>query len=99
MVSYVTYSISYHVTLIVALGSRLNAMQVECGRDTYGSPSLVDCRMLLESFANYVDVDIRIFDEEQLRRDKSGSWPGLVNILGTDHVDSAVQLPRFYTLS
>ena len=93
------HNISFYITPFFFLGIKLQAMQTECGQDTYGSPSLIDCRLLLESFANYIDVEIRVFDEEQLRRDKSGSWPGIVDVVGLDHVDSIVQLPRFYTLS
>ncbi|KAL2037253.1 hypothetical protein N7G274_009942 [Stereocaulon virgatum] len=68
-----------------------------CGWETYGTPDIRDCRPLLDSFANYQDNSIRFFDEEQLRADKSGSWPGATSILGPVQLAQAVQVPRYYT--
>ena len=70
-----------------------------CGRQTYGSPNLVDCHPLLESFAFHLDNSLRVFDEEQMRADQKGSWPGVVGIVGAAHLDRVVQVPRFYSLS
>ena len=91
--------------LRVSLNSPLSANlqqfngEYHCGRQTYGSPDIVDCHPLLESFANYQDNVQRVFDEEQMRADGKGSWPGLIGIVGADHLNQAVQVPRYYTLS
>ena len=76
-----------------------NQMLAECGHQTYGSPQLEDCHSLLESFANHLDTKIRVFDEEQQRTTEDGSWPGLLDITGAAHLDDAVQLPRYFSLS
>ena len=91
--------------LRVSLNSPLSANlqqfdgEYHCGRQTYGSPDIVDCHPLLESFANYQDNVQRVFDEEQMRADGNGSWPGLIGIVGALHLNQAVQMPRYYTLS
>lgn len=85
------------VTVVGAPQSDKN--EYYCGWETYGSPRIQDCRPLLESFANYQDNSIRFFDEEQLRADKSGSWPGATSILGPMQLSQAIQVPRYYTLS
>ena len=76
-----------------------NAQDFYCGRQTYGLPDITDCHPLLESFANYKDNILRVFDEEQMRADQKGSWPGVVGIVGQAHLDKAVQVPRYYSLS
>ena len=76
-----------------------DAGEYYCGRETYGSPNIVDCHPLLESFANYQDNVLRVFDEEQMRVDGQGSWPGLIGTVGAAHLNGVVQVPRFYTLS
>jgi len=68
-----------------------------CGRSTYGSPSVEECRVLQTSFANHEDTGIRVFDEEQQRISKDGSWPGMEDIVGAAHLDLVVQLPKVYT--
>ncbi len=83
----------------VSLGSQNIAWDCFCGRQTYGLPNIVDCHPLLESFANHQDNFLRIFDEEELRVDQKGSWPGVVGIVGAAHLDRVVQVPRYYTLS
>ena len=85
------------VTVVGAPQSDKN--EYYCGWETYGSPRIQDCRPLLESFANYQDNSIRFFDEEQLRADKSGSWPGATSILGPMQLSQAMQVPRYYTSS
>ena len=70
-----------------------------CGRQTYGLPDIVDCHPLLESLAYYKDNSLRVFDEEQLRVDQQGSWPGVIGTVGAAHLDRVVQVPRFYSLS
>lgn len=71
--------------------------QYYCGRGTYGSPRIKDCKPLLESFAQFNDYGIRVFDEEQLRADTKGSWPGCAHKIGSAQLARAVQIPRFYT--
>ena len=83
----------------VFVSSQDNAEEYHCGRQTYGSPNIVDCHPLLESFANHQDNVHRVFDEEQMRVDEKGSWPGVIGIVGTAHLSWIVQVPRFYTLS
>ena len=83
----------------VSVGSQDNAEDYFCGRQTYGLPDLVDCHVLLESFANHQDNVQRVFDEEQMRADPKGSWPGLIGIVGAAHLDRVVQVPRYYSLS
>lgn len=75
------------------------AQDFHCGQQTYGAPNIIDCHPLLESFANHLDNSQRVFDEEQMRVDEKGSWPGVIGIVGAAHLDRAVQVPRFYTLS
>ena len=70
-----------------------------CGRDTYGLPNIEDCHPLLESFADYRDHLQRAFDEEQMRVDRTGSWPGVGAVVGASLLDRVVQVPRYYTLS
>ena len=79
--------------------SQDNAEDCYCGRETYGSPNIVDCHPLLESFAIHQDNVQRVFDEEQMRVDDKGSWPGLIGIVGAAHLSWVVQVPRYYTLS
>lgn len=76
-----------------------NSPQALCGRDTYGSPQLEDCHILLESFANHQDNEVTVFDEEELRSDAKGSWPGVVEIIGVAHLERVVQVPRFFSRS
>ncbi len=73
--------------------------QIDCGRSTYGWPKVEDCHTLLESFADYRDNGLRFFDEEQIRVDAGGSWPGVGDIVGFSRVVPVIQLPRYYTLS
>ena len=87
---------SVFLALIVAQD---NAMEIECGRETYGSPLIRDCQILLESFANHRDSSLRVFDEEQLRVQKDGSWPGVGGIVDVSRLDGMVQIPRYFTLS
>ena len=70
-----------------------------CGRQTYGSPDLLDCHPLLESFATYNDNLQRVFDEEEMRVNKAGSWPGVLGIVGAALLDRVIQVPRYYTMS
>ena len=87
------FQVSY---LLLALAPvYANETETYCGAGNYGFPVLQDCSTLLESFANHLDTDTRVFDDEQQRLEKSGSWPGL----GSRAKDRAVQLPRYYTLS
>ncbi|CAD6575858.1 MAG: hypothetical protein ASARMPREDX12_007601 [Alectoria sarmentosa] len=83
----------------VSVNRQDNAEDYYCGRETYGSPNIVDCHPLLESFANYQDNVQRVFDEEQMRVDDKGSWPGVIGIVGASHLNWVVQVPRYYTLS
>ena len=73
--------------------------QYFCGYQTYGSPRIEDCHPLLESFAPFDDTGIRVFDEEQMRADHKGSWPGCSGTVGPVQLARAVQMPRFYTSS
>lgn len=70
-----------------------------CGRGTFGWPKLEDCHILLENFADHGDNGLRFFDEEQIRVDAKGSWPGIGDIAGFSRVIPVIQLPRYYTLS
>ena len=73
--------------------------QIDCGRGTYGWPKLEHCHTLLENFADHQDNGLRFFDEEQIRVDPRGSWPGISAIVGLSRVIPVIQLPRYYTLS
>lgn len=83
----------------VIVNTQQNAMLVECGRSSYGTPLIEDCHPLLESFADHMDTGIRVFDEEQMRADHKGSWPGAIGTVGQTHIDRIVQIPRYYTSS
>ena len=87
------------LTCLALVSTQYNAIAFYCGRDTYGSPSPLDCRLLLESFAGFRDNVARAFDEEQLRKSRDGSWPGIGGIVDVSQLSEMVQLPRFYTLS
>ena len=73
--------------------------QCYCGRGIYGAPQIEECFPLLESFANHQDYSQSVFDEEQLRIDDKGSWPGVLDIVGRLHINNVVQVPRYYTRS
>lgn len=94
-----------HALLTVSLASPLsvnsqdNVEEYYCGQDNYGSPNIVDCHPLLESFAVHQDNVNRVFDEEQMRADDKGTWPGVIGIVGATHLSWVVQVPRYYTLS
>ena len=75
------------------------AVEIYCGKSEYGLPALEDCTSLLDDFANSQDTSVRVFDEEQLRADAEGSWPGLQCIFGTAMIRQAVQIPRVFTRS
>lgn len=83
----------------LSVGSQDNAEEYYCGQNNYGSPNIVDCHPLLESFAIHQDNVQRVFDEEQMRVDDKGSWPGVIGIVGAAHLSWVVQVPRYYTLS
>lgn len=89
---------SVSLATLDSASSQSVAWDYYCGRGTYGSPDLVDCHLLLESFANYQDNVQRVFDEEDMRVDQKGSWPGLIGIVGAAHLNWVVQVPRYYTL-
>lgn len=94
------YLCAFFMAIAFVNGAQLDHQaEYYCGWDTYGTPKIQDCRPLLESFANYQDTVIRFFDEEQLRADKSGSWPGATSMLGPVQLAQAVQVPRYYTQS
>lgn len=83
----------------VSVNSQDNTVDYYCGRQTYGLPDISDCSPLLESFADYTDTVPRLFDEEQMRADPKGSWPGVLGIVEPAHLDRAVQVPRYYSSS
>lgn len=83
----------------VSVNSQDNTVDYYCGRQTYGLPLIADCSPLLESFADYTDTVPRVFDEEQMRADPKGSWPGVIGIVAPAHLDRAVQVPRYYSSS
>ena len=87
------------VVSVVVLAQNGHEYEYYCGWETYGSPRIQDCRSLLESFANYRDTSVRFFDEEQLRADIQGSWPGAASMLGPTQLREMVQMPRYYTSS
>ena len=87
------------ITTCSFVAAQSNTLQAFCGWQTYGSPLIEDCHRLLESFASHLDGGVRVFDEEQQRGGKDGSWPGLGGIVDLGHLDQAVQTPRYYTLS
>ena len=66
-----------------------------CNINPYGIPEFEDCAYLLETFANSQDAQLRIFDEEELRAARDGSWPGIVNPFSA----GVVQVPRFWSKS
>lgn len=91
--------LSVSLTSPVSVSLQDSSGEYHCGRQTYGSPNIVDCHPLLESFANYQDNVQRVFDEEQMRVDGKGSWPGVIGIVGASHLNWVVQVPRYYTSS
>ncbi|KAL9103517.1 MAG: hypothetical protein Q9163_001435 [Psora crenata] len=68
-----------------------------CDTSYYGLPSIGDCVGLLNDFVNKVDQATRVYDEEQLRTNDRGSWPGLHGIVTRDMIPQAVQIPRLFT--
>lgn len=80
------------------IGKR-DTFQTECGIGSYGWPKVEDCHTLLETFANFQDNGLRYFDEEQIRVDARGSWPGVDAIFGPSRTVPVTQIPRYYTLS
>lgn len=68
-----------------------------CGTTLYGAPDIEDCKDLLSEFADPDDKTIRVFNDEQLKADSSGSWPGLERYVKSSHTGKAVQLPRTYS--
>ena len=90
--------VSVSFASLVSVGPVDSAEDYYCGRQTYGLPNIVDCHPLLESFANYKDNVQLVFDEEQMRVDEKGSWPGVIGTVGAAHLDRVVQVPRYYSL-
>lgn len=80
-----------HLTLPILASHELPT----CNTNPYGRLDGYDCSNLLQEFADAADDQLRIFDEEQLRADNSGSWPGIRNPFRT----SVVQIPRFWSRS
>ena len=66
-----------------------------CDVSTYGKPEKSDCRNLFDKFTSPQDLQARFFDEEQLRADSDGAWPGVANVF--QH--PIVQLPKFFAMS
>ena len=66
-----------------------------CNTNPYGWLDGYDCFSLLQEFTDAADDQLRVFDEEQLRADNSGSWPGIRNPFRT----SVVQVPRLWSRS
>ena len=91
--------LSVYLASAVSIRGQPSNWDYFCGRQTYGLPDILDCHPLLESFANYKDNVQRVFDEEEMRADQTGSWPGLVGIVGAAHLDRVIQVPRYYTFS
>ena len=55
--------------------------RIYCTDKLYGKPRLQDCTILLSSIGAGDDANKRTFDEEQLRVDGGGGFPGLSNTL------------------
>lgn len=66
-----------------------------CNISPYGEPDSYDCHLLAQAFADGQDDRLRVFDEEQLRGDDYGNWPGIRNPFQT----GAVQIPRLWSRS
>ena len=66
-----------------------------CNINPYGAPHAEDCAYLLETFADSQDAKLRIFDEEELRTGRDGSWPGIIN----PFPEAVVQVPKFWSKS
>lgn len=64
-----------------------------CNNNPYGQPRFRDCSYLLNRFADSHDGQLRIFDEEQLRSNVDGSWPGIRNPFPA----KVVQIPKFWS--
>ena len=95
------YLIIYQVTIRLPIVRAADVfIESYCGRDIYGSPRTEDCKSLLNTFADIQDNGVHVFDEEELRTDGRGSWPGVpAQVVGQENVQKAVQIPRFLSLS
>lgn len=49
-----------------------------CSKEEYGSPDMPQCSELLDLFARADDHESIVFDEEELRSDVNGNWPGVM---------------------
>ena len=92
------------ITILVnalSIGSVENAfLESYCGRDTYGSPRVEHCQAVLSSFADSQDNNIRVFDEEELRTDAKGSWPGVpMQLVDLTSLNEVIQIPRYLSFS
>ena len=91
--------LSFHnlVTLTLLYSTDVVA-ELFCDRSMWGVPDYRDCFSLLLELASLEDHTPRIFTEEQLNLDKTGSWPGLWGgLYGEVEIERAVQLPRIYS--
>ena len=62
------------------------------------APRLEDCVSLLNNFAQSGDRRSRVFDEEQMRAEEDGSWPGLEDV-GAAQLPFSIQVPRVFSRS
>ena len=85
-------------TLSLAVAEEEESEQLHCFNGEDGAPALEDCTSLVNDFASSQDGLNRIWDEEQLRRDKTESWGGLSQV-GAQQLGNAVQLPRVFSRS
>ena len=66
-----------------------------CDLSTYGKPDKDDCSTLFKKFTSTQNLNVRFFDEEQLRVDSESTWPGVDNVFE----QPIVQLPKYYAMS
>ena len=89
-------SIAFFLWFLVGFTGQSDAYhEPVCNINPYGTSEFNDCAYLLETFANSQDAQLRIFDEEQLRTGRDGSWPGIVNPFSA----GVVQVLRFWSKS
>ena len=86
--------------VMVALCSTGVIAELFCDSAILGLPRLEDCSILVDQLADPEDHTLRVFAEEQLSLDGTGSWPGLWGgAYGEAEIEDAVQLPRIYSSS
>ena len=94
------YTMNFTVGLLLVLTNLVGAQDIcYCFSEPSTAPDLIDCVSLLNDFGKSDDRRIRLFDEEQMRADESGNWPGLADRVGAAQLQFVVPLPRMFSRS